>query len=64
MKYYIVFINTLDGFKVVSISSYEDYETQQQQFNIFKDKLDQYGLDWLGFPQIEYHEIQLVSEVY
>ncbi len=64
MKYYIVFINTLDGFKVVSISSYDDYETQQQQFNIFKDKLDQYGLDWLGFPQIAYHEIQLVSEVY
>lgn len=63
MKYYIVFINNLDGFKVVSISSYDDYETQQQQFKIFKDRLDEYGFDWLGFPQVEFHEVQEVNEI-
>lgn len=63
MKYYLVFINRLDGFKVVSISSYDDYETQQQHFKIFKDKLDQYGSDWLDFPRVEFHEVQEISEI-
>ena len=63
MKYYLVFINKLDGFKVVAISAYDDYETQQQQLKIFKDRLEQYGFDRLSFPEVEFHEVQEVSEI-
>ena len=63
MKYYLVFINNLGGFKVVSISSYDNYEEQQSMLEQCNLKLEEHGFDWLGFPQVEYHEVQAVSEV-
>lgn len=63
MKYYIVFINKLDGFKVVAVSSYEDYDDQQKAIEEYNRRLSTYGFDWLGIPQVEYHEIQAISEV-
>lgn len=63
MKYYIAFINKLDGFKVVSVASYDEYEEQQEAVEKHNQRLSEYGFDWLGFPQVEYHEIQAISEV-
>ena len=63
MKYYIVFINKLDGFKVVAVTSYDDYDDQQKAIEKYNKRLSTYGFDWLGFPQVEYHEIQAISEV-
>lgn len=61
MKYYIIFLN--HG-KVVSISSFDDYESQQKSYSEMQERLNQLGFDWLGFPQVEYDEIQTLSEVY
>ena len=63
MKYYIVFINKLDGFKVVVVASYDDYDEQQKAIEKYNRRLSTYGFDWLGIPQVEYHEIQAISEV-
>lgn len=63
MKYYLVFINTLDDFEVVCISSYDSYEEQQAALEKYNLRLEQYGFDWLGFPQVEFHKVQALSEV-
>lgn len=63
MKYYVVFINKLEGFKVVAITSYEDYEDWQFALEKHNTRLSECGFDWLGFPQVEYHEVQGLSEV-
>lgn len=63
MKYYLIFINKLDGFKVVAISSFDDYESQQDILKKYSKNLDEHGVDWLGYPQVEFHEIQTLSEV-
>lgn len=63
MKYYLIFINTLDGFEVVSISTFDDYESQQKAYELANGKLRENGSDWLGFNQGLYHKVQLLSEV-
>ncbi len=63
MKYYLAFINKTDGFKVVAISSYDDYDSQQEHLVKFNARLQEYGLDWLAYPEVEYHEIQAISEL-
>ncbi len=63
MKYYLIFINKLDGFKVVAISSFDDYESQQDILKKYSKNLDEHGVDWLRYPQVEFHEIQTLSEV-
>lgn len=63
MKYYLIFINKLDGFKVVAISSFDDYESQQDILKKYSKNLDEHGVDWLSVPQVEFHEIQTLSEV-
>lgn len=63
MKYYLIFINTVDGFKVVAISTFDDNESLQKAYKQYEQKLSQNGFDWLGYPQVEYHQIQTLTEV-
>lgn len=65
LKYYIIFINTLDGFKIVSINSYGsgEYEEYEADYFKFSSSLAQNGFDWIGGNQVEYHQIQLHHEV-
>lgn len=63
MKHYLIFINNLDGFKVVAIISFDDEESLQKAYKKYEQKLSQNGFDWLGYPQVEYHQIQTLTEV-
>lgn len=63
MKYYLVFINTLDDFEAVCVSSYDSYEEQQAALEKYNLRLERYWSDWLGFPQVEFHKVQALSEV-
>ena len=63
MKHYLIFINNLDGLKVVAISTFDDEESLQKAYKKHEQKLSQNGFDWLGYPQVEYHQIQTLAEV-
>jgi hypothetical protein len=63
VKYYLVFINTLDGFETVCVNSYDSYEEQQAMLEKHNLRLEENGFDWLSFPQVEFHKVQAISEV-
>lgn len=63
MKYYLIFINTLESFEVVAISTFDDNESLQKAYKQYEQKLSENGFDWLGYPQVEYHQLQILTEV-
>lgn len=62
MKHYLIFINNLDGLKVVAISTFDDEESLQKAYKKHEQKLSENGFDRLGYPQVEYHQIQTLTE--